>query len=104
MAHYYRFYWGSLIFEFTFIGEIYVSKNLKVGGNAKARAFFRANGGDVSDKSIKYSSRAATLYKGKIQKLVRVIWAKYESHNLSRDINSNCIIDMSALHIIIFQL
>ena len=43
---------------------------MQVGGNAKARAFFRANGGETSDKQVKYSSRAANLYKSKIAKLV----------------------------------
>ena len=43
---------------------------MQVGGNGKARAFFRANGGETSDKSVKYSSRAANLYKSKIAKLV----------------------------------
>ena len=43
---------------------------MQVGGNGKARAFFRANGGDTNDKQVKYNSRAANLYKAKIQKLV----------------------------------
>ena len=43
---------------------------MQVGGNAKARAFFRANGGETADLSKKYNAKAAMLYKGKIQKLV----------------------------------
>ena len=43
---------------------------MQVGGNGKARAFFRANGGETNDKQVKYNSRAANLYKAKIQKLV----------------------------------
>merc|ERR1712113_1187720 len=50
---------------------------MQVGGNGKARAFFRANGGETSDKSVKYSSRAATLYKGKIAKLADDAVRKY---------------------------
>ena len=47
---------------------------MQVGGNAKARAFFRANGVDTSDKQVKYSSRAANLYKSKITKLVSCLY------------------------------
>ena len=50
---------------------------MQVGGNAKARAFFRANGGDTSDKQVKYSSRAANLYKSKITKLVSCLYNLY---------------------------
>ncbi|CAG5091456.1 Oidioi.mRNA.OKI2018_I69.PAR.g13056.t2.cds [Oikopleura dioica] len=55
---------------------------MQVGGNAKARAFFRANGGETSDKNKKYSSRAATLYKAKIEKLALEAVRKYagETH------------------------
>jgi len=55
---------------------------MQVGGNAKARAFFRANGGDTDDKAKKYSSRAATLYKSKIEKLALDAVRKYagETH------------------------
>jgi len=55
---------------------------MQVGGNAKARAFFRANGGDTDDKAKKYSSRAATLYKSKIEKLALEAVRKYagETH------------------------
>ena len=51
---------------------------MQVGGNAKARAFFRSNGGDVSDKAVKYSSRAANLYKAKIAKLAEDALKKYQ--------------------------
>jgi len=51
---------------------------MQVGGNGKARAFFRANGGDVSDKSVKYSSRAANLYKSKIAKLADEALRKFQ--------------------------
>lgn len=50
---------------------------MQVGGNAKARAFFRANGGDTPDKNKKYSSRAAVLYKAKIHKLAEDAVRKY---------------------------
>ena len=50
---------------------------MQVGGNAKARAFFRANGGETSDKQVKYSSRAANLYKSKIAKLVSCCYNMY---------------------------
>lgn len=50
---------------------------MQVGGNGKARAFFRANGGDVSDKAVKYASRAANLYKSKIAKLADDALRKY---------------------------
>jgi len=51
---------------------------MQVGGNAKARAFFRANGGDSPDKNKKYSSRAAVLYKSKILKLAEDAVRKYQ--------------------------
>jgi len=50
---------------------------MQVGGNAKARAFFRANGGETSDKQVKYSSRAANLYKSKIAKLAEDAVKRY---------------------------
>jgi len=53
-------------------------RSMQVGGNAKARAFFRSNGGDTSDKNKKYSSRAAVLYKSKILKLAEDALRKYQ--------------------------
>lgn len=50
---------------------------MQVGGNGKARAFFRANGGETNDKQVKYNSRAANLYKAKIQKLADDAVRKY---------------------------
>ena len=51
---------------------------MQVGGNGKARAFFRANGGETNDKQVKYNSRAANLYKGKIAKLADEAVQKYK--------------------------
>ena len=51
---------------------------MQVGGNGKARAFFRANGGETNDKQVKYNSRAANLYKGKIAKLADDAVRKYK--------------------------
>ena len=51
---------------------------MQVGGNGKARAFFRANGGETNDKQVKYNSRAANLYKGKIAKLADEAVRKYK--------------------------
>jgi len=53
---------------------------MQVGGNGKARAFFRANGGETNDKQVKYNSRAANLYKGKIAKLADEAVQKYKGH------------------------
>lgn len=57
---------------------------MQVGGNAKARAFFRSQGMEAvtSDMQKKYSSRAATLYSGKIQKMSQEAVKKYGSTNL----------------------
>ena len=57
---------------------------MQVGGNAKARAFFRSQGmeTDTRDLQKKYSSRAATLYSGKIQKMSQEAIKKYGTSNL----------------------
>jgi len=57
---------------------------MQVGGNAKARAFFRSQGMEAvtSDMQRKYSSRAATLYSGKVQKMSQEAVKRYGSTNL----------------------
>jgi len=57
---------------------------MQVGGNAKARAFFRSQGVEATtaDMQKKYSSRAATLYSGKVQKMSQEAIKKYGSTNL----------------------
>ncbi|KAI9095207.1 hypothetical protein DFS34DRAFT_627047 [Phlyctochytrium arcticum] len=45
-------------------------RTMKVGGNANATDFFRQHGGVQSDAKTKYMSRAATMYKEKLKKLV----------------------------------
>ena len=59
-------------------------RQMQVGGNAKARSFFRSHGIDSnsSDLSKKYSSRAATLYSGKIKKQADEAIGKYGTHQL----------------------
>jgi hypothetical protein len=42
---------------------------MEVGGNAKAREFFRQHGNTIEGKfsDVKYNSRAAELYRAKIK-------------------------------------
>jgi ADP-ribosylation factor GTPase-activating protein 2/3 len=45
---------------------------MKVGGNGNAQEFFRQHGGlTYSDAKAKYSSRAASMYKDKLQQKVQ---------------------------------
>jgi len=53
-------------------------RSMQVGGNAAATAFFRANGCQESkDLQAKYGSRAASLYKSKIDSLTAEAMKKY---------------------------
>jgi len=53
---------------------------MQVGGNAAARAFFRAHGCNTSndDLQAKYNSRAAVLYRGKIATLTAEAIKRYD--------------------------
>lgn len=57
---------------------------MQVSGNAKARNFFRAKGVDVqsSDLKAKYTSNAATLWRGKVDKLADQALKTYPASNL----------------------
>jgi len=57
---------------------------MQVSGNAKARNFFRQRGIEVntSDLNKKYSSTAATLWKGKVDKFAQEALSKYGTSNL----------------------
>lgn len=54
---------------------------MQVGGNAAAKAFFRAHGCNTSsdDLQAKYNSRAAVLYRGKLASLAGEAMKKYDS-------------------------
>jgi len=54
-------------------------RSMQVGGNASARAFFRAHGCNVTadDLQAKYHSRAAVLYRGRISSLTAETLKKY---------------------------
>jgi len=59
-------------------------RSMQVSGNAKARAFFRQKGVSIEDRDLKkkYSSIAATLWKGKVEKLADDALRKYNNNNL----------------------
>ncbi|VDK20471.1 unnamed protein product [Taenia asiatica] len=50
---------------------------MQVGGNGKAVAFFQQHGGMLDDIKQRYSSRAARLYKNKIEKLANYAMNTY---------------------------
>nr|NP_001122340.1 Arf GTPase activating protein 10 [Ciona intestinalis]FAA00141.1 TPA: zinc finger protein [Ciona intestinalis] len=56
-------------------------RSMQVGGNAAARAFFRSHGCNVvsDDIQAKYNSRAAVLYRGKIESLSAEALKKYDA-------------------------
>nr|CAB3222747.1 arf GTPase activating protein 10 [Phallusia mammillata] len=56
-------------------------RSMQVGGNAAARAFFRSHGSSISsdDLQAKYNSRAAVLYRGKLNTLTTETMKKYGS-------------------------
>lgn len=65
-------------------------RKMQVGGNAKARSFFRSHGVETtsSDLQKKYNSRASSLYGGKIEKLSNEAMAKYGTNTLYIDSKS----------------
>lgn len=66
-------------------------RKMQVGGNAKARSFFRSHGVEVtsSDLQKKYNSRASSLYCGKIEKLSNEAMSKYGTTTLYIDSKTN---------------
>lgn len=63
---------------------------MQVGGNAKARSFFRSHGTETSTSDLqkKYNSRASSLYSGKIEKLSSEAMQKYGTNTLYIDSKS----------------
>eukprot|EP00730_Choanoeca_flexa_P020426 TRINITY_DN9975_c0_g1_i4.p1 TRINITY_DN9975_c0_g1~~TRINITY_DN9975_c0_g1_i4.p1 ORF type:complete len:497 (+),score=125.87 TRINITY_DN9975_c0_g1_i4:40-1491(+) len=54
-------------------------RNMQVSGNAKAKAFFKQHGQDSHDLHVKYSSRAATLYRNKVAKEAEALQKKLKN-------------------------